>query len=216
MKAKWEEMGEETRETKTDEERGRGWIVAYRDATNDTTLHVTYPGKNNKHAKTKSKRWTSKLINWKLWMLQVCGRVDLLAMIYPLLNNAHTIQYFSSCIYYSFVWNPHRISIDKLCIDPIRRLFRQKPGRQIDYPQESCCFVSHCLWFGGWDGWGGVLKMRWEAFISGNPSQAGGVTEEFQLSIYSEWYKTLHYLFQAAAMVDAHYKAWTFLFPIKA
>lgn len=87
------EREEKTRETKTDEERWREWAVA-----NDTTFGVTTPDKNNKHTKTKHKPWTSKQFNWKCWVLQVCGWLGLLAMIYPPLNSAP--DSFSFCLHH--------------------------------------------------------------------------------------------------------------------
>lgn len=90
--------GGKDRDTKSDEERRREWAVANRHGTNDTTFGVKTPNKNNKSTKTKQNPRTSKQFNWKCWMLQVCGWLGLLAMIYPLLNGAP--DSFSFCIHY--------------------------------------------------------------------------------------------------------------------
>lgn len=82
---------------------GREWAVANRDGTNDTTFCVTTPSKKKKntHTKTKQKPWTSKQFNWKCWVLQVCGWLGLLAMIYPRPNSS------TFCIHYYVLLNPH-------------------------------------------------------------------------------------------------------------
>lgn len=93
------EREDKTRETKTD----WGEMEGNEQSLTETALMIPHSvsqlqmkkKKNNKHTKTKQKPWTSKQFNWKCWVLQVCGWLGLLAMIYPRPN--------SSCILHSLL-----------------------------------------------------------------------------------------------------------------
>lgn len=132
--------------------------------------------KKKKHTKTKEEPWTSKQFNWKRWMLQVCGWLGVLAMIYLFNNAPNDFPFLHSLLR---VLNLGELSrYIRYVAFPIRHILKQVDKLKLPINPVASFYSVSFSGLGERDGWKGVRMTRWRKDISvGNPSQANGGTE---------------------------------------